>query len=430
MHATRRQLTAGPAGPARPRQRIRGWIAAGLACCGAWAGLASAQDRPAGPLPDYAQAILEGKPLPASAIQQAGCCGNELAPAPMVTGGAGAGVSVGDCPPGCPTGHCVPGRKCPDRYGGGCGLFGCGAGGCDDGCGKFWNLCSNLFECYCCPDPCYEPTWHAVANAGLFIDHARPRSTMMFRYDSGVNLILPDRAEFFWSRIGQKGPGQAERSVNYNDLILSNEIAAGNFGLVIEQSYRQQDAEVNGRVSGFGDMRIATKSMLIDCELLQCTFQFKTYIPIGNFNRGLGIGHVALEPSFLTALKITPDTYLESQYSQWIPVGGTSGFEGNVLHIHQSLNHLWWRKKSLQFITTWEYQAYIFQNGQFTLPADLQPGGDLVTARANREAYHYTGPGARLVVCDKYDVGVGATFALSDDHFAEQLYRVEFRWRY
>jgi len=421
MHATRLQRNVVP-----PRRRFRNWLAAGLACCSGWAGIASAQDRPSGAVPEYAQAILDGKPLPATDLQQVGCCGNDLSPAPMITGGAG--VSVGDCPPGCPTGHCVPGRKCPDRYGSGCGW-----GGCDDGCGKFWGLCSSLFECYCCPDPCYEPTWYPQANAGIFIDHARPRSQMIFRYDSGVNLILPDRSEFYWSRIGQKGPGRPERSVNYNDLVLGNEIAAGNFGLVIEQTYRQQDAEINGRVSGFGDMRIATKSMLIDCELLQCTFQFKTYIPIGNFNRGLGIGHVALEPSILTALKITPNTYLESQVSQWIPVGGTTGFEGNVLHIHESLNHLWWRKKSLQFITMWEYQAYIFQNGSFTQPFDAQPdpnANPLVLGRSNREAYHYTGPGARLVVCDKYDVGFGATFALTDDHFAEQLYRVEFRWRY
>src|SRR5438874_2183956 len=59
----------------------------------------------------------------------------------------------------------------------------------------------------CCPDPCYEPRWVPTANAALFVDFARPATLTRLRWDSGVNLIQPDRSEFFWAAQGRKGPG-------------------------------------------------------------------------------------------------------------------------------------------------------------------------------------------------------------------------------
>jgi hypothetical protein len=40
------------------------------------------------------------------------------------------------------------------------------------------------------------------------------------------------------------------------------------------------------------------------------------------------------------------------------------------------------------------------------------------------------GPGIRFVVCDKIDLGVGSAFSLTGDHWAEELVRAEFRWRF
>jgi len=40
------------------------------------------------------------------------------------------------------------------------------------------------------------------------------------------------------------------------------------------------------------------------------------------------------------------------------------------------------------------------------------------------------GGGLRLVYCDNFDIGFGAAFAVTDDHWAEQLYRTEVRLRY
>jgi hypothetical protein len=40
------------------------------------------------------------------------------------------------------------------------------------------------------------------------------------------------------------------------------------------------------------------------------------------------------------------------------------------------------------------------------------------------------GPGLRGIVCDWYDVGVGSAFAFTGSHWAKDLVRAEFRWRF
>ncbi len=43
---------------------------------------------------------------------------------------------------------------------------------------------SNLYQCLCCPDPCYQPRWEPAANASFFADYARPRTITRIRYDN------------------------------------------------------------------------------------------------------------------------------------------------------------------------------------------------------------------------------------------------------
>jgi hypothetical protein len=300
--------------------------------------------------------------------------------------------------------------------------------GCDESYGKFDRFCSNLFTCFCCPDPCYEPQWLPVANTGFFIDHARPQTHMRLRTDFGVNMIMPDRNEFFWARRGGKGPPNRENSLNYNDTSLYIETGSGAFSAIIEGPfYRVLDTDNNGYNAGWGDMVVGTKSMFVDCEILQLTFQFKTWIPTGSPSSGFGTGHVSLEPSLLGALKVTPRTYLEFQFSEWIPIAGDSTFAGTLLHYHLSWNYLWFKKKAWQVTTSWEYFAYVFQDGAYTNPASF---GDPATGQSSGEAYHYMGPGIRFTVCDNFDFGFGSAFSLTSDHFADQLYRIEGRIRY
>jgi hypothetical protein len=315
-----------------------------------------------------------------------------------------------------------------------------------------------LYECLCCPDPCYEPQWLPVANAAFFVDAPRPRTYTRLRVDLARDFAFPDRAEYFWARErvdgnqvlanGQncprfgsaKGPrcANGERSLDYNELSLYTEAASGGFGFFVEAPYRRIDPELCPcDKSGFGDLNLGTKTVLLDCELLLLTFQFRTFVPSGDFTTGLGTGHVSLEPSLLTALRITPDLYFQGQAAYWIPVGGDDVYAGPIFHYHLSLNKiLCCPCEDIQLIGTAELDGWAILDGAYTDPDFLLPGenggpdGLRPVARNARDHFLTAGGGIRLAICDRIDFGFGAKFALTDDHFADQIYRFEFRLFY
>src|SRR5262249_35619503 len=146
--------------------------------------------------------------------------------------------------------HCVPGR-----------LHCCSPCCSDTCCGKI--LCG-LYECICCPDPCYEPHYVAAANAAFFVDDARPVTQTMLRYDGMYNVQHPDRNEFFIPRSGAsnnfnfvtdalgrsltipcaksgfgKGPNYVARTADIEDLTLHVEGAIDKMGVFIDTPYRE-----------------------------------------------------------------------------------------------------------------------------------------------------------------------------------------------
>lgn len=326
-------------------------------------------------------------------------------------GGGGASLGCNTCVgAGCDGPRCVPGRMDCCEPCEACNLF-----------GRIWCGLSNM----CCPDPCYQPCYIPVADAALFQDSAKPVSRTRIRWDAGFHGSTPDRAEFFWSRIGGRGPGAAESGVNYDQIEIYTEFATERFSFFSNMPYRSLDPVVNPHAAGFGNMSLGTKSLMIDSEILLMTFQFKTTIPMANAAKGIDNGHTALEPSLLFTVKVLPETYIQSQVAEWIPLGGDPNFMGAILHYHMSLNHTFIKpNNNFQFIGTVEFNGYSFQDGLFT------PFPAAAPVAASGYAYLSVGPGFRLVFCQKFDAGFGVQFATSRQHFAQDLYRTEIRWRF
>jgi len=268
-----------------------------------------------------------------------------------------------------------------------------------------------------------------VADAAFTCEAARPVTQQRFRWDAGVDLIFPDRAEYFWAKTGGRGPSPQPPllgvpRVDYNELTQYTEAATGAFSFFTEVPYRSVDPEAAPHGAGFGAVNLGTKTLLFDCELMQISFQFRTFLPGGNARKGTSNGHLALEPSLLMGVKLAPETYFQGQLCEWIPLGGDQDFSGAILHYHVAVNHVLGRPlPDVPVIGTAELNGWSFQDGQFTDP-------ELGPLPASGETYLSAGGGLRLVVCDKIDFGVGATFALTSDHWAEQLYRSEFRVRF
>jgi hypothetical protein len=331
-------------------------------------------------------------------------------------------------------------------------------------------LLCGLYGCICCPDPCYEPRWTALAESAFFVDGARPVTTQRLRWDRVDGLDFPDRSEYFWARAdgagkgptplgfqksamstsvtgvpgvssvtggagmlgGPVGGGQGTAPLapgrpilRYDSLTLYTETAAGKVSVIVEMPYLAIKPNDYSYAAGFGDMNIGTKTLLFDCELLQIALLFRTYLPTGNFNKGLGTGHVSLEPSLVVGLKLAPDTYFQGQIAEAIPIGGDSLYQGPVLRINGSLNQVVYRiLPDVPLIATLEFETYSFQGGAFT---DLETG---LIQKASGVTYAALGPGLRLSVCDKIDFGVGSSFAITPQRWGAEQFRTEFRFRF
>ena len=318
-----------------------------------------------------------------------------------------------------------------------CGSGGCGEGGCVagrgacttcEGEGRFGRLFCAFHNAMCCPDPCYEPRWTTQANAALFADSARPTTISRFRWDRGIGMNNPDRGEYFWAKTGAGGRGPAvnETRLNYDELSYYQEFAAGEkASFFIQTPYRSMNGEQNGGSGGFGDLVLGTKSMFLDSELLAMTFQFKTSIPTASTGTGRGTGHVSLEPSLLSTVKLHTDAYWQSQLAFTIPIAGTGGTVGTVLHYHNSINAVLCRPiADSVLVGMLEFNGYTFTSGGYTDPTTG------ATLNANGLTLLSVGPGLRFGFCDRIDMGFGVQFGLTSPKFADQLYRSELRWKF
>jgi hypothetical protein len=358
-------------------------------------------------------------------IIPAGCstCGSGLlgaAPPPM---DLGPGIP---CAKGCGCAQCYPGQIPCDC--------------CNDKPDFVHRFLNGLYHCICCPDPCYLSRWRSLANAAFFVEEVKPITQIRLGGLFAGEYQFPDKAEFLFAQENAKGPhysGPAllpgvrppgAPNVDYSQGYLFFEGAIDRFGLFINLPYLNVEPTLYPGASGFGDMSIGTKSLLLDCELIQFTYQFTTFIPTGNFLKGLGTGHVSLEPALIAAIKLTQNTYFQVETAYWFPIGGTPTFQGPVFHYHLSLNQMLLRcgcEKPIEIIGTAELGGYEIAGGAFTspvtgLPVSAKDVGNIVQA----------GPGLRLVVCNKIDIGCGSQFALTPDRMAAGLAHLQFRWRF
>lgn len=336
----------------------------------------------------------------------------------------------------CATGRCTPGRAMCYPY---------------TGDSFFQRVSSLVYQCLSCPDPCYEPSWKPLANAGFMLDSPRPQTMFRLKYDRWSNITTPDRGGFFWAGAngqstgpkplrlassgtkGIKPPVPQPIFTNINDGTYSMEAGAGGkMAFFLNFPYRlvgTNDTYSGG--AGFGDMSLGTKSVIIDSELLLLTFQFKTYMPIGNATNGTGLGVVRLEPSLIWSTKLSETTYFQGQLGEWVPLGGSNYF-GSVLLSKFSLNHqLVEIIPNVPLIGVLEVDGWTFQNGRYTQLFYTQDKQISALSRpANTQSYWNIGPGARVAFGNKADLGMGLLFGMGSQSWGNPIVTVDFRWMY
>jgi hypothetical protein len=201
-----------------------------------------------------------------------------------------------------------------------------------------------------------QGTLAAAGHAPGYIDWALPRTQFRLRFDAGFDNNRPDRAEFFYAQCGcEGGPGPGvggaaptvNGSVDYQELRGYLELASsGNFSIFSEIPVRflQTSAAADlglpatGDANGLSDVEAGFKYALTNQPEETLTFQMKVYAPSGDAGKGLGTGHVSLEPGLLMQRKVSHRLDLFGEVRDWIPVSGSKSqrlagqdFSGNVL---------------------------------------------------------------------------------------------------
>ncbi len=281
-----------------------------------------------------------------------------------------------------------------------------------------------------------------------YIDNAIVGNQVRLRFDSAYDNPLPDRGEFFYGQCGcfgggAPGPVLIERSVDYQEFMPYVERKlTSNFSAFIETPIRLINPVVNDNTAGFGDMRVGFKRALYKDRHNYLTGQFKIYIPTGDTDRGLGTGHVSLEPTLLFFQQRTDRLSLMGEFGVWIPisdtqVAGLGNFAGPILRYGLGAGYDIWvgdTCKQRRRLTG------VFETVGWTLTDGLAFDGDAFLNSNQTDALPFVKDAAGDTIVNvkmgaRYTVGaqsIAASYgrAVTGDVWYKDIFRVEYRYLY
>lgn len=265
-----------------------------------------------------------------------------------------------------------------------------------------------------------------VAYAPFEIDISQPFGNILLRSDAAYHLTLPDRAEYFWAKPG-RGPKLPERSVSYQDFHARWEMGSDAFSLATDIPIRLLNPEVNGNTGGLGDIQLVQKTRMMDGSQWQITQLLRTVFNSGNARKGLGTGHVSMEPGVLCRYKASDLTYWHSQLKLMFPIAGDPIYSGPALTWGLGLSHVWYETDTVAYIPTLEFINTWILDGQVTtfppgVPVDVKGDGIFNLA-----------PGLRIVTDYGGDLGVvelglNSVFSIGSDGWYDALLRIDLRF--
>jgi hypothetical protein len=265
-----------------------------------------------------------------------------------------------------------------------------------------------------------------VMFAPFEIDITQPFGNFLLRADAAYNLTKPDRAEFFWGRPG-RGPALPETGVAYQDFHFRMENGGDAFSLATDIPIRLLNPDVNGNNGGIGDIQLVQKTRLMNGSRWQMTQILRTIFNSGNARKGLGTGHVSMEPGLLCRYKWSELTYLHSEALLRFPIGGDPMYSGPALTWGIGLSNVWYETDTVAFIRTLEFVNIWIFDGQVT------PLGSALPVDVRGDGIFNLGPGLRTIWDTGGDMGVvefglNSMLAVGSDGWYDALVRFDMRF--
>jgi hypothetical protein len=259
------------------------------------------------------------------------------------------------------------------------------------------------------------------------IESSQPLNNFRMRFESAQDLEFPDRAEYYWSKIGGKGPGTANRaepSVDYQTIRMLLEVGTPRLSVGTEIPLVFIDPTVYGNTAGLGDLVLTTKTVLIDGGKFQLTQLLKTQMPTGTSKVGRGNGHTSMEPGLIARYKWSEDTLLHGVLDLWFPLGGDPEFSGEVLRYGFGYAEVLYDSDSFAVIPTLELVAWSVLSGQKT-----------GAGRIDNENIINLYPGLRLVRdagsdLGLFELGLNGGVSVTERHWYRGILRLDLRWSF
>jgi hypothetical protein len=278
-----------------------------------------------------------------------------------------------------------------------------------------------------------------------YIDDPIVSSKIRVRFETATHNRAPDRAELFYGKCGcyrdlnpdhpaydpdasGPGPGAAD-DVNFQQFYALAEYAAGGrFSAFAELPVRWLQPQTVGVFedhSGISDFRAGAKFGLATSDTMALTAQVKMFLNTGDSRQGLGTGHASIEPCVLYHSNLSDRAAIASQFSLWLPLGGSDGvptsvdekFAGSVLSYGIGPSYELFSSERLQFAPVVELVGWHVLGGFQTAAVSDASGTNIVNMKF----------GGRVNWTNGGSIYAGYGRALTDSAWYEDIFRFEYR---
>jgi hypothetical protein len=281
-----------------------------------------------------------------------------------------------------------------------------------------------------------------------YINDASIGSQLRLRFDSGIGIDSPDRAEFFYAKCGcfrglpeshaafdpdAPGPGTGiVTDMDFQQLYLMGEYGFGDrvslYGelpvrWIRPQSFLPGTAPFDDQ-SGVSDLRAGVKFGALASDTQALTLQVQGNFPTGDAGKGLGVDHFSFEPALLYNGSANDRFHVEGQFGLVLPVGGSDGiatteetFAGNVIYYGIGPSIEVYSGDAVRLAPVVELVGWHVLSGFQTSTLGEADGINVVNLKV----------GARLVLANRNSLYAGYGWALTDDEWYDSIFRVEYR---
>lgn len=191
-------------------------------------------------------------------------------------------------------------------------------------------------------------------------------------------------------------------------------------------------------------MQLGFKRALIAEPNQFYTFQFRTYVPTGSGEKGLGTNHASLEPAFLVFQRLSERLYFSGELRDWIPVHATN-FAGNIIRYGAGLTYNMVLTQNFRVAPVVEFVGWsvlsgkeLVPNPNFTATSDPLTAGLVKSAAGDTIVNgkfglriglgNYNAPGGGSGLNDRHSLYVGYGQALTGEHWYRNTLRVEYNF--